>query len=55
MKVRHLAAAMVISAGIGTALQAQAAGDLNKAHVKTVEQAGRAKRKLIMSQVTPVS
>jgi hypothetical protein len=49
MKLRYLAAAIVISAGIGAALhaQAQAPGDLNKAsHVsRTVKQASHAKKK----------
>jgi hypothetical protein len=47
MKLRYLAAAIVISAGIGAALHAQAPGDLNKAsHVsKTVKQASHARKK----------
>ena len=47
MKVRHLAAAIVISVGLGTALHAQASGDLNKtAHVsKTAKRPGHTKKK----------
>jgi len=49
MKLRHLAAAIVIGAAIGIPLRAQAPGDLNKVShdsSKTVKQAGRARKKV---------
>jgi hypothetical protein len=49
MKLRQLATAIVIGAGIGTPLRAQAPGELNKiSHDsrKTAKQAGRARKKV---------